>query len=71
MKRQWKVDNSQPVGYRYVWKGNPEKLPCPWIILDYSKFFGPQFTLQKGYYYIEKLSNLEWLERYEQRKTAL
>lgn len=66
MRRQWKVDNSQPTGYKYVWKGNPEKLPAPWIIRDYTKYFGQHFTLMSGYYYIEKLSNLEWLENREQ-----
>lgn len=68
MKEQWKVNNIKPIGYRYVWKGNPDKLPCPWIITDYSKDFGPQFSLGKGYYYIEKMSNLEWLEYVSNRR---
>jgi hypothetical protein len=62
MKRQWKVDQSQPVGHTYVWKGNPEKLPAPWIVVDYRDYFPSHTTLSPGYYMIKKLSNLEWLE---------
>lgn len=62
-KRQWKVDKSASVGSKQVWKGNPEKLPAPWIVVDYRKYFSTNFTLREGYYYyIEKLTNLEWLE---------
>ena len=68
MKRSWKVDNDKPVGWTYVWKGDVEKLPAPWIKIETADYFPKHTTLQEGYHGIKKLDKLEWLEQYEQRR---
>ncbi len=62
MKKQWKVDNSQPSGYTYAWKGNPETLPAPWIWLKDVPVIDYVGKSVKGYFTIKKATNLEWLE---------
>ncbi len=64
MKRQWKVDQRREVGTVCVWKGDPDKLPAPWIKVPTEEHMeSPKHTLEPGYHMIKKLDNLEWMER--------
>jgi hypothetical protein len=63
MKRNWKFDYKAPVGVILFWKGNPEKIKCPWIKIDEKPYLiHPERGLEKNLHMIKKVSNLEWLE---------
>lgn len=83
VKRNWKVDNTLPVGEYAFWHGDPSRLPAPWVHRCYEKHpwsqanredTCPAANLSKRGHFIslcmiQKLDNLQYLEYHYEKKT--